>query len=102
MVTNYPGGVKEFLVYTGLRLALFVGSFAIVFGVWAALADQVNVTWVVVIAFVVSGIGSYFLLNRQREAFARRVEVRARAASARLEEMKAREDVEDAQDEASR
>ena len=34
--------------------------------------------WAVVIAFVVSGLGSYFLLNRQREALARRVDERAR------------------------
>ncbi len=87
--------MKEFLVYTGLRIALFVGSFAIVFGVWAALSDEVNVTWVVVIAFVVSGVGSYFLLNTQREAFARRVEDRARAATTRIEEMRAKEDAED-------
>ena len=88
--------MKEFLVYTGLRLALFVGSFAIVLGAWAALSDQVPVFWVVLIAFVVSGIGSFFLLNPQREAFARRVEDRARSASSKLEEMKAKEDAEGA------
>lgn len=93
--------MKEFLVYTGLRLALFVGSFAIILGGWAAVSDQVQVFWVVVIAFVVSGIGSFFLLNRQREAFARRVETRARAASARIEEMKNKEDAEDAEGPAS-
>jgi uncharacterized membrane protein len=94
VVTNYPGSVKEFVVYTALRLALFLGSLAIVCGLWFAIADEVALFWAVVIAFVVSGIGSYFLLNDQREAFARRVEVRARAASARLEERSAKEDAE--------
>ena len=48
--------------------------------------------WAVVIAFVVSGLASYFLLNRQREAFARRVDERAQRVSSRFEEMKAKED----------
>lgn len=87
--------MKEFAVYTALRLALFAGSFAIVFGVWFAITGDVPVIWAVVIAFVASGVGSYFLLNVQREAFARRVETRAHAASTRLEEMRAKEDAED-------
>jgi len=86
--------VKEFWVYTALRVGLFIGSAALVFAVWALAADQVPVLWVLVIAFVISGFGSYFLLNRPREAFARRVDERARRASARFEEMKSREDVD--------
>lgn len=87
--------MKEFWIYTGLRIALFVGAFGIVFGVWAAVAGQVPLFWVVVIAFVVSGIGSYFLLNRQREAFAQRVEDRAQRAAARFEERRSKEDADD-------
>jgi len=83
------------VVYTGLRLALFLGSLAIVSGIWFALTDDVHYFWAVVIAFVVSGLGSYFLLNAQREAFARRVEVRAHAATTKIEEMRAREDADD-------
>ena len=48
----------------------------------------------VVLAFALSGIGSYFLLNRQREAFARRVEERAQRLTARYDEMKTREDAD--------
>jgi Protein of unknown function (DUF4229) len=48
----------------------------------------------VVIAFVVSGVGSYFLLERQRAAFAARVEARAERATAVFEERRAKEDVE--------
>ena len=88
----YAEPVKEFVVYTALRLGLFVASLSIVLGVWFLLADQVPVVWAVVIAFAISGVASYFLLNRQRDAFARRVELRAQRATARYEELKARED----------
>ena len=86
--------MKEFWVYTGLRIALFLASLAIVAGIWAVAADEVNLVWAVVIAFLVSGVGSYFLLNRQREAFAQRVEVRAQKASAKIEEMRSKEDAD--------
>jgi membrane protein implicated in regulation of membrane protease activity len=86
--------VKEFLVYTGLRLALFVGSVLVVGGLWALVTGdtQVPAVWVVLVAFLVSGVVSVFLLNRPREAFARRVSARAEAASARLQRARAKED----------
>ena len=52
------------------------------------------ILWAVVIAFLVSGIGSYFLLARQREAFAQRVESRAQRATAKIEEMRSKEDAD--------
>ena len=79
--------MKELWVYTGLRLSLFVASFGVVFGIWALVADSVPLLWVVVLAFLLSGVASYFLLNRQRDAFARRVE-------ARVEHLKSKEDVD--------
>lgn len=84
--------MKEFVVYTTLRLLLFAATFAVVLGLAALLTDAVNVMWVLVIAFLLSGIGSFFLLDRQRRAFARRVEVRAQKATATFEERRARED----------
>jgi hypothetical protein len=96
MVTAYPEGVKEFWIYTGLRVLLFLASFGIVVGVWFLFSDSVPVLWAVVIAFVMSGIGSYFLLNRPREAFARRVQTRAERMSSKIEEMRSKEDVDDA------
>jgi uncharacterized membrane protein len=86
--------VKEFWIYTVMRLALFVGSLGIVMGVWFLVDDEVPILWAVVIAFLVSGIGSYFLLARQREAFAQRVDNRARRASAKIEEMRSKEDAD--------
>jgi uncharacterized membrane protein YfcA len=87
--------VKEFVIYTGLRLVLFAATFGVVIGAWLLATGQANVLVALVLAFVVSGIGSYFLLNRQREALAQRVETRAARATAAFEEMKAREDVEE-------
>nr|WP_246303610.1 DUF4229 domain-containing protein [Nocardioides thalensis] len=77
-----------------LRLGLFVGSFAIVFGIWFLVADSVTLLWVIVIAFVISGIASYFLLERQREAFAVKVEGRAGKVADKLEESRSKEDTD--------
>ena len=86
--------MKEFWVYTGMRIALFLSSLVVVIGVWLLVADEVPILWAVVIAFLLSGVGSYFLLNRQREAFARRVEERAQRMTARFDEIKSREDAD--------
>ena len=91
-VTAYPGGVKEFWIYTALRLGLFVGAFCIVFGLWFLVADTVNVLLVIVVAFLVSGIASYLLLERQRNAFAVKVEGRAGRITDKYEEMRTKED----------
>lgn len=85
--------MKEFVVYTALRIALFLASFGVIVGVWALVTGgRVHLFLSVVLAFLVSGIASYFLLSRQRDAFARRVEERAARASAAFEARKARED----------
>ena len=85
--------MKEFVVYTAMRVVLFLASFGVVVCVMALAFDgRYNLFWAVILAFLISGIASYFILNRQREAFARRVESRASRASAAFEERKARED----------
>ena len=94
MVGPYAGVVKEFIVYTGLRLLLFAATFGVVVGVWLLVGDRANIFVAVIIAFVVSGIGSYFLLDRQRAALARRVETRAEKATKAFEERRAKEDVD--------
>lgn len=86
--------MKEFVVYTGLRLLMFAATFGVVIGIWLLVGDQANIAIAVVIAFVVSGVGSYFLLNGQREAFARRVEARAARATKAFDELKAKEDAD--------
>jgi uncharacterized membrane protein YfcA len=94
VVTPYPCGVKEFVVYTALRLLMFAATFGIVLGVWLLVADRANIFATVVVAFVVSGLGSYFLLNGQREAFAQRVDARAARAAKAFDELKAKEDAD--------
>jgi len=86
--------VKEFWVYTGMRALLFVATLALVFGVWLLVSDEVPVLWAVVVAFVVSGVASYFVLHRSREAFARRVQERAQRTSSAFEARRSREDVD--------
>ena len=86
--------VKEFWIYTGMRLLLFAGSVAVVGGIWLAIAGTANVMWVLIIALAISGMASYFLLGRQRTALAQHVDDRARRVTARIEEMNAKEDVE--------
>lgn len=85
--------MKEFVVYTVMRIVLFMASFGIVVGIMALAFDgRYNLFWAIILAFLISGVASWFILNRQREAFARRVEARAAKASAAFEERKARED----------
>ena len=87
--------MKEFVVYTVLRIVLFLASFGVVVGIMALAFDgSYNLFWAVVLAFLISGIGSFFILDRQRRAFAERVEARAAKASAAFEERKAREDAD--------
>lgn len=93
-MSAYPEPVKEFVIYTGLRIVLFLASLGVVVGVWMLLGDNVPLLWAVAIAFLVSGVGSWFLLDRQRNAFAKRVEERAARATAAFEAMKAKEDVD--------
>ena len=86
--------MKEFVVYTGLRLLVFLACLLVVGGGWALVTGdtQVPAAWTVALAFLLSGLVSVFLLNGQREAFARRVSARAEAATARFEESRAKED----------
>jgi hypothetical protein len=86
--------VKEFLVYTGLRILLFLASLGVVLGLWVLIAGEANLLAGFVIALLISGIGSYVLLNGPREALARRVDERARLATSRFEEMKSKEDAD--------
>lgn len=98
--------MKEFWVYTLLRLGLFAGSFGIVLGIWllaisggdwsSLVRDEVNnaVFWSVIVAFVISGVASYYLLRHQREGFAAKVEARAGRVSERLAEQRSKEDAD--------
>ncbi|WP_109506475.1 DUF4229 domain-containing protein [Nocardioides speluncae] len=86
--------MKEFLVYTGLRVLLFIACFVVVAGIWGLLDsdDQIPVLGPLLVAVLLSGVASYFLLNRPREAFAQRVQGRADRAAAKFDEMRSKED----------
>ena len=86
--------MKEFWIYTGLRIAVFVASLGVVAGVWMLVADEVPVLWVFVVAFVLSGVASYVLLARPREALARHVEARAGRAADAFEARRSKEDAD--------
>ena len=81
------------MIYTALRILLFFGALAVVVGIWLPLGE-VDLTWAILIAVVVSGIGSYFVLNAYREKFAQVVQRRAEKATAAFEELKAKEDAD--------
>lgn len=84
--------MKEFVVYTVMRIVVFAATLAIVSGIWMLVAGSLDWLWTVVIAFLVSGLASYTLLNKQRMAFAERVDARAQRATAAFEALRAKED----------
>lgn len=87
--------MKEFAIYSLLRLLLLVAVFVVVLGIWIkVLGSEWSIIWPLLVAFVISGVLSAFLLNRPREALAQQVEQRAHRASAKFQEMKTREDLE--------
>ena len=102
--------MKEFVIYTGLRVLLFLACFGIVLGAWLLVTGSVPLLWAVVLAFALSGVASYFLLNGPRGVasyclitgpgggFAGGVATRAARATAAFDERRAREDAEDTQD----
>jgi hypothetical protein len=87
--------VKPFLIYSMLRLLLFIAVFAVVLGVWIlAFGEDSSIFWPLLIGLFVSGVLSIFVLNKPREQFAEQVEARARRAAQKFDELKAREDDE--------
>lgn len=94
--------VKPFLVYTGLRLTLFVTTLVIIGGIVAIVSrlagreglGSTELFLIVALAAVLSAIGSWKLLGRQREALAQVVEGRAAKASEALERSRSKEDID--------
>jgi ABC-type multidrug transport system fused ATPase/permease subunit len=86
--------MKEFVIYTVLRILLFFASLAVVTGLWLAITGEVSLTIAILVSMVISGVASYFVLNRYRARFAAVVEERAARATAAFDEMKAKEDAD--------
>jgi len=86
--------VKDFLLYTLARLGLFAASFALIGGVWWLVTGSVNPVVTLLLAAVVSAVGSYYLLSGLRARFAAHVDARARRAAERFEAARSKEDVD--------
>ncbi|WP_167736492.1 DUF4229 domain-containing protein [Nocardioides sp. 1609] len=87
--------MKDFVVYTALRIGLFLLTWAAVTGAWLLVAGEAALGLTFLIAFVLSGIGSYFVLSGPRDRLARHVEQRAGRISDKMDERAAKEDVPD-------
>lgn len=93
--TNYRRVVKSFVIYTLLRLGLFVATYAVLGGVWIlVVGSDGSLLWPFIAAVIISSVLSLKLLAPQRERFAAVVQQRAEKATARFEDIKAKEDAE--------
>jgi uncharacterized membrane protein (DUF4010 family) len=87
--------VKAFAIYTVLRLGLFVVTYAVIAGIWTLAFGSKGVLLVPFLAaLIVSSVLSLKLLAPQRDRFAASVEARARRATQKFDELKAREDTD--------
>jgi fatty acid desaturase len=89
------GVVKEFAIYTALRLAMFMVCYAVFAAVYVAIFGKTGaLVWPFLAAIVVSSLLSLKYLAPHRERFASVVQARAERATARYEEMRSKEDVD--------
>ena len=87
--------MKEFVVYTAARFALFLVVYGAIIGIYVLVAGTpVPVLWPLLLAAVVSTVASAYLLRELRERFALKVQERAGRMAQRFEEMKAKEDLD--------
>ena len=88
--------MKHFVVYTVLRLSLFVLCWAVLAGIGTLIFDNTTKVgiWTFVLGAVLSSVLSLRLLAGPRERFAQSVQARAERASAAFEEMRTREDAD--------
>jgi hypothetical protein len=88
--------VKHFVVYTVLRLGLFLATAAVLSTITMLIFDQSQEVWFasLFLAMIVSSVLSLKLLAGPRERLAESVEARATRAKAKFEEIRSREDVD--------
>jgi len=85
--------VKEFAIYTGLRLLLFAACYALLGWLYLVVFGRTGaLVWPFIAAIVVSSLLSLKFLAPQRDRFAAVVQARAERATARFEEMRSKED----------
>lgn len=87
--------MKEFWIYTGMRIGLFLACVAVIWGVYAMVAaDTINLLVVILLAAVISSVLSWKFLAVPRQRFAASVEARAHRMASKFDEIKAREDLD--------
>jgi hypothetical protein len=86
-------GVKAFVIYTALRLGMFVVCYAVLGSLYALVFGSGGaLVWPFLAAIVISSVLSLKYLAPQRQRFADVVQTRAEKATSRFEEMRAKED----------
>jgi MFS-type transporter involved in bile tolerance (Atg22 family) len=81
--------MKEFAIYTGLRLVLFAASFGIL---WGALHTWLAVWPLLFIALIITSILSIFVLRAARDRLTGSIEARAGRMASRIEAARSAED----------
>ena len=95
MVGGYRRDMKAFAIYTALRLAIFVGCYAVLGWIYVGIFGRTGaLVWPFLAALVVSALLSWKYLAPQRERLAAVVQGRAERASARYEAMRSKEDAD--------
>jgi len=88
--------MKAFWTYTLARLGVFAVTWAVLFGLSRLVFESSAVVdvWVLLLALIVSGAISIFVLAGLRDRVAVRLQARARALNDRIEESRRAEDVD--------
>lgn len=88
--------VKNFVIYTGLRISLFILCWVVIGVTFRAVFGDGDTVWIwaLIAAAVVSSLISLRYLAGYREGLAQSVQARAERASEKFEEMKTKEDTD--------
>jgi membrane protein implicated in regulation of membrane protease activity len=81
--------MKEFAIYTGLRMVLFAAAFGIL---WVALHTLLGIFPLLLLALIVSSILAIFVLRAARDRLAANIEQRASRIASRIESARSAED----------
>jgi membrane protein implicated in regulation of membrane protease activity len=81
--------MKEFAIYTGLRLVLFAASFGIL---WVALHTLLGIFPLLLLALIISSILAIFVLRAARDRLAANIEQRAGRIASRIQAARSAED----------
>ena len=81
--------MKEFAIYTGLRLVLFAASFGIL---WVALHTLLGIFPLLLLGLIVSSILAIFVLRAARDRLAANIEQRATRIASRIQAARSAED----------